>query len=148
MPYPLPWDRLEGTQSFFIRKPTDEEKQAIAENECDNLPNLANAKIAKHNVNVNENENVNVNVNLNENDNLLSLNVEKEKIPEKERESFLQKREITDEERKIVENYVRKNKLATKSVKAYANKIIQTGDYIRIVEEYRARMPAYTSKNA
>ena len=63
------------------------------------------------------------NVNVNVNDNVLSLNVEK----------------VTDDEREILEKYVKKHKLAAKSVRAYTNKLIENGDYKRILEEERLR---------
>lgn len=100
-------------------------KAGKEEIEEDSLANLANAKIAKHNDNVNNNVNVN--------DNVLSQNVEKVKV------------EI--EERKILENYVKKNKLAKKNVSAYVSKIIENGDHIRILEEEkRAIIPKKTRK--
>ena len=94
---------------------------ANAKKEETNVANPAIAKIAKHNVNDNVNENENENENVNENVNVLSLNVEKE----------------NEKEREILENYVRKHKLATKNVKAYVRKIIENGDSKRILEEMK-----------
>lgn len=45
--------------------------------------------------------------------------------------------EVSDDERDILEKYVRKKKLATKNVGAYVSKIISNGDHIRILKEMR-----------
>jgi len=94
--------------------------------------NQANATFAKQtqanqadNDNVNVNDNVNDNVNVNVNDNLSLLS---------ERGEILKRGE-----REILENYVLRNKLAKKNVKAYVNKIIKNGDHIAILEEERER---------
>jgi len=69
------------------------------------------------------------NVNVNDNDNVLSLNEEKNNLDEEEK--------ISDEEREILENYIKKNNLATKNIKAYASKIISNGDWKSIIETER-----------
>ena len=76
----------------------------------------ANAKSAKNDISksgfyVNDNVNVNVDDNLS----------------------------ISKEERELLENYIRKNKLATKSIRAYANKIIERGDHIDIIEKEKKK---------
>ncbi len=88
------------------------------------LANLANAKFAKHNEKENENDKVNEKDNdkVNVNEKVLSLSkVEKEKV--------------SREEREILENYVIKNKLASKNVDAYVSKIISNGDHLAIIEK-------------
>ena len=104
------------------------QRAANLKNEA-NEANEANATFASKNVanqadndNVNENDNENDN----ENENVLSLNVEKEKI--------------SDDEREILEKYVKKHKLANKNVRAYVNKIIRNGDHIAILNEEKARI--------
>ena len=117
----------------------------------------------------NDNVNVNVNDNDNDNDNVLSLsNVEKsllrergenffseknnssnaqENVPLEERDNNFSKKnlssnnreEISQEEREILENFIKRKKLATKSVKAYASKLISNGDYKGIVDDERKR---------
>jgi len=67
-----------------------------------------------------DNDNVNVNV--------LSLNAEKEKTLERE-------------DIEILENYVKRNKLA-KNIRAYVRKIIQNGDHLRIIAEEKRRLSA------
>ena len=66
----------------------------------------------------------NDNVNDNDNDNVLSLN---------------HGEKISKDEREIIENYVRKNKLATKSVSAYSAKLISNGDYKQILEKEKKK---------
>ena len=69
----------------------------------------------------------NVNVNVNENDNVLSSSHGEKEV------------EIEEEERKILKRYVEKNRLATKSVTAYVNKLIENGDYRKILAEAKAQ---------
>lgn len=66
---------------------------------------------------------VSVSDNVSDNDSVLSLSVEN----------------IKEEERKVLENYVKRNKLAKKNVRAYVNKIIQNGDALGILKEERER---------
>ena len=73
----------------------------------------------------NQADNVNVNDNENENENVLSSSPKREKI--------------SKEDREILENYIKRKKLATKSIKAYASKLISNGDYKGILEEERKR---------
>lgn len=94
---------------------------------AENVASLANASFAtidssksSYNDNVNDNDHVNVHVN----DNVLSLNVEKK---------------ISDSDREILENYIRKKKLATRNVRAYANKMIENGDHREIIEKFKQR---------
>ena len=100
-------------------KETDlEEKNQMVfhENQKNQMDILENQK--------NQIESVNDNVNVNVNDNVLSLyNGEKVKIEREERE--------------ILENYVRRKKLATKSVRAYVNRLVENGDYKEILESER-----------
>ena len=124
----------------------------------------ANATFAK-NFEANQADNDNDN----DNDNVLSLsNVEKsllrereenffseknnssnaqENVPLEERDDIFTKKnlssnnreEISQEEREILENYIQRKKLATKSVKAYASKLISNGDYKGIIDDERKR---------
>ena len=75
------------------------------------------------NDNVNDNDNVNVNENVN--DNLSLIN------------------KVSEEEREKLKNYVQKKKLATKSVTAYVNKIIENGDHISILENMNSPPKSY-----
>ena len=47
---------------------------------------------------------------------------------------------LDTEDREILENYIRRKKLAKKSVSAYASKLIENGDYKRIIASERARI--------
>lgn len=90
----------------------------------------ANAYFAKNFI-PNQADNVNDNVNVNEN--VLSYSPKRE--------------EITKEEREILENYIKRKKLATKSIKAYASKLISNGDYKEILEEERKRCELKAKKS-
>ena len=46
---------------------------------------------------------------------------------------------ITKEEREILTNYVKKNNLASKSVRAYVNAMIKNGDHIEILEQEKTK---------
>ena len=48
-------------------------------------------------------------------------------------------KKITKEEREILTNYVKKNNLASKSVRAYVNAMIKNGDYIEILEQEKQK---------
>lgn len=108
------------------------------------------------NVNVNEDAYVNVNEYVNEyvNDSFFSLDKEREKkefekkerekneilSAETETETEIEKEKNTEKEietekenLEILEKYIRKNRLATKSVRAYAQKMIANGDHIPII---------------
>lgn len=51
-----------------------------------------------------------------------------------------EREEISPEDRKILEDYIQEHKLAAKNVRAYANKIIENGDHIAILEEEKKRL--------
>ena len=112
-----------------LENEANEANQANAKFATNFQANEASAKFAAKNVANqadNDNDIVNDIVNDNDNDNVLSLNVEKGKI--------------SDEERNIIENYVKRNKLANKNLRAYVNKIVQNGDHIAILNEEKARI--------
>ena len=46
---------------------------------------------------------------------------------------------ITKEEREILTNYVKKNNLANKSIRAYVNTMIKNGDHIEIIEQIKTK---------
>ena len=46
---------------------------------------------------------------------------------------------ITEDERELLKNYVKENKLAKSSVTAYVNKIIKNGDHIDILKEIKKK---------
>ena len=92
---------------------------------------LKTQKSLNENVNVNENENVS-----------LSSSQREERFLREGRDisfSIEPDEEISDSERDILENYVRRKKLATKNVNAYIRKIIANGDHLKILEEERER---------
>ncbi len=88
------------------------------QNNSENLPFKSETTLCNQKTTQKPNDNVNDNVNVNVNDNSLSLN---------------NSDEITREEREILENYIEKHKLANKSVKAYANRLIENGDFREIL---------------
>lgn len=61
--------------------------------------------------------------------NYLSSSIEK-KIPN----------EISDDEREIIKNYVKRNKLAKTNLRGYVNKIIENGSYFDILKEENERL--------
>lgn len=98
-------------------------KKGIESKKSKSEENLRNADFREHNVNENENENENENVN----ENVLSLN-------------NTQKEKINREDREILENYIVKNKLATKNTSAYMRKIIENGDHREILEKEKSKI--------
>ena len=98
----------------------------------------------------NDNVNVNENVNENENENVslshspsipLSLSRDETDLNNLRREFSSDRIEessgVSSEDVEILENYVRRKKLATKNVSAYVRKIISNGDHKRILREER-----------
>ena len=144
-------------------------RKDIKDTEQENQKNQKVFSESKKSLYDNVNVNVNDNDNNNDNDNVLSLsNVEKsllrergenffseknnssnaqENVPLEERDNNFSKKnlssnnreEISQEEREILENFIKRKKLATKSVKAYASKLISNGDYKGIVDDERKR---------
>lgn len=54
--------------------------------------------------------------------------------------SLSNKEKITEKEREILNNYVKRNKLAKSSVRAYVNALIKNGDHIDILKEEKLRI--------
>lgn len=54
--------------------------------------------------------------------------------------SLSNKGKISDKEREILNNYVKRKKLAKSSVRAYVNAMIKNGDYIDILKEEKERI--------
>lgn len=54
--------------------------------------------------------------------------------------SLSNKEKITKDEREILNNYVKRKKLAKSSVRAYVNAMIKNGDYIDILKEEKERI--------
>ena len=50
------------------------------------------------------------------------------------------KNEISDDEREILKNYVKRNKLAKTNLRGYVKKIIDNGDYLDILKEEKERL--------
>lgn len=54
--------------------------------------------------------------------------------------SLSNKEKISEKEREILNNYVKRNKLAKSSVRAYVNALIKNGDHIDILKEEKLRI--------
>ena len=104
---------------------------------------LKSKKSLYDNVNVNVHDNVNVNedvnVSLSSFSSKSSLPSQTNPIPFENTCSTSLKAVVSDEEREILEKHIRRQNKEVRNVRAYARKLIENGDYLRILKEEKEK---------